>query len=67
MKNIRQSIQSDKSVSPDARRVKVVSQNGSVTLTGPVLSELDKRSVGEDAEAVMGSPDKISNQTAVRR
>ncbi len=65
--NIRQAIKSDKSISGYARRVKVVSENGIVTLTGRVLSELDKTSIEEDAEAVMGRTDRINNRTIAQR
>ena len=45
----------------------MVSENGIVTLTGRVLSELDKTSIEEDAEAVMGRTDRINNRTIAQR
>ena len=64
--NVRQAIKSDKSISAYSRRVKVISQNGIVTLTGPVLSQVDKNFIQEDAEAVMGRSDRINNQTTTQ-
>src|ERR1022692_300465 len=42
-KEIRRSIVKDKSLSTYAHNVKVISQNGAVTLKGPVRSEEEKR------------------------
>ena len=44
-KNIRRSIMDDKSLSTNAHNVKIISQNGSVTLKGPVHSEDEKKSI----------------------
>jgi hyperosmotically inducible protein len=65
-KNIRRSIMADKSLSSYARNIKIISQNGTVTLKGPVQSEDEKQSVIEKAVAVVGSPDKVTDQVSVK-
>ena len=64
-KHIRQSIMADKSLSSYAHNVKIISQNGTVTLKGPVKSEDEKTSVIAKAAAVAGS-DKITDQITVK-
>src|ERR1700704_6394116 len=44
-KNIRRSIVGDKSLSTYAHNVKVISQNGTVTLKGPVRSEDERKAI----------------------
>ncbi len=44
-KQIRKSVVADKSLSSYAHNVKIIVQNGSVTLKGPVRSEDEKRAV----------------------
>jgi hyperosmotically inducible periplasmic protein len=63
-RKIRQSIMADKSLSTYAHNVKVISQNGSVTLKGPVRSEDEKSALEAKAVAVAGSG-KITNQLSV--
>jgi hyperosmotically inducible protein len=65
-KNIRQSIMADKSLSSYAHNVKIISQNGSVTLKGPVKSEDEKSAVIAKAVAVVGSADKVTDQVSVK-
>jgi hyperosmotically inducible periplasmic protein len=65
-KQIRQSITADKSLSSYAHNVKIISQNGTVTLKGPVKSEDEKTSVMSKAVAVAGSPDKVTDQITVK-
>lgn len=55
MKKIRQSIMSDKSLSTDAHNVKVIAQNGKVTLKGPVSSGDEKNAVEAKAVEVAGA------------
>ena len=55
VKRIRESLVKDKSLSTYAHNVKVVSQNGQVTIKGPVRSADEKRSVEEIATAVAGA------------
>jgi hyperosmotically inducible periplasmic protein len=65
-KNIRRSIMADKSLSSYAHNVKVISQNGTVTLKGPVKPEEEKQSVIAKAVVVVGSPDKVTDQVSVK-
>ena len=65
-KNIRQSIMADKSLSSYAHNVKIISQNGTVTLKGPVKSDDEKTSVMSKAVAVAGSADKVTDQITVK-
>jgi hyperosmotically inducible protein len=65
-KKIRQSIMADKSLSSYAHNVKIISQNGTVTLKGPVKSEDEKTSVMSKAVAVAGSADKVTDQITVK-
>ena len=51
---IRQSIMKDKSLSTYAHNVKIITQNGQVTLTGPVRSEEEKKTVEAKATEVAG-------------
>jgi hyperosmotically inducible protein len=66
-KQIRQAIMSDKSLSTYAHNVKVISQNGLVTLKGPVRSEDEKRMIEAKALEVVGDKTKISNQMSVKQ
>ena len=66
-KNIRKSIMDDKSLSTDAHNVKVISQNGTVTLKGPVKSDDEKKAVVSKAVAVAGSADKVVDQMSVKQ
>jgi len=53
-KKIRSSIMSDKSLSTYAHNVKVITQDGKVTLKGPVRTEKEKSDVEAKASAVAG-------------
>jgi hypothetical protein len=53
-RQIRRSITQDKSLSTYAHNVKIIAQNGSVTLKGPVRSAEEKRAVEEKAVEVAG-------------
>jgi hyperosmotically inducible periplasmic protein len=66
-KKVRQSIMSDKSLSSDAHNIKIISQDGSVTLKGPVKSEDEKKTVMAKAVAVAGSPDKVTDEISVKQ
>jgi hyperosmotically inducible periplasmic protein len=61
---IRQSIMSDKSLSSYAHNIKIVSQNGTVTLKGPVKSDDEKKIVVAKAVAVAGT-DKVTDEVSV--
>jgi hyperosmotically inducible protein len=65
-KQIRQSIMADKSLSTYAHNVKIISQNGAVTLKGPVKSDDEKTAVIAKAVAVAGSTDKVTDQITVK-
>ena len=62
---IRQSIVKDKSLSSYAHNVKIITQNGVVTLKGPVRSEEEKMAVQSKAVEVAGA-DKVTNQLDVK-
>jgi len=62
---IRQAVMEDSSLSSYAHNVKIVSQNGMVTLKGPVRSEEDKQSIAAKAAEVVGA-DKVTNQLEVK-
>src|ERR1035438_7112767 len=51
---IRQAIMKDKSLSTYTHNVKIITQNGQVTLKGPVRSEDEKRAVEAKATEVAG-------------
>jgi osmotically-inducible protein OsmY len=65
-KDIRRSIMADKSLSTYAHNIKIISQNGTVTLKGPVKSEDEKQTVIAKAVAVVGSPDRVTDQVSVK-
>jgi hyperosmotically inducible protein len=62
---IRKAIVKDKSLSSYAHNVKVITQNGMVTLKGPVRSEDEKMAVTVKAAEVAGQ-DKVTNQLDVK-
>jgi hyperosmotically inducible protein len=66
-KNIRRSIMADKSLSTYAHNLKIISQNGTVTVKGPVNSDDEKRAVIAKAVAVAGSADKVTDQISVKQ
>jgi len=66
-RQIRLSIMADKSLSSYAHNIKIISQNGSVTLKGPVKSDDEKKSVMAKAVALAGNADKVTDQVSVKR
>ncbi|HET9130682.1 MAG TPA: BON domain-containing protein [Terriglobia bacterium] len=54
-RQIRRLVTDDKNLSTYAKNVKIVTQDGSVTLSGPVRSETEKKSVESKAAQVAGS------------
>ena len=64
-RRIRQSIVQDKTLSSYAHNVKVVAQNGMVTLKGPVRSDEEKSAVEAKAAEVAGA-DKVTSQLEVK-
>jgi hyperosmotically inducible protein len=65
-KRIRQSIMADKSLSTDAHNIKIISQNGTVTMKGPVKSDGEKKAVMQKAMAVAGS-DRVTDEISVKQ
>jgi hyperosmotically inducible protein len=54
----------DKSLSSNAHNVKVIAQNGAVTLKGPVNSEQEKQTVEAKAAQIVGA-DKVNSEIQV--
>jgi hyperosmotically inducible periplasmic protein len=63
---IRKAIIADKSLSTYAHNVKIVSQNGTVTLKGPVRSDAEVQTIVAKATEVAGSSYKVDNQLTVK-
>ncbi len=63
---VRKSIMADKSLSTYAHNLKIVTQNGMVTLKGPVRSEEEKRAIEAKAAEVAGG-DKVTNEIDVKQ
>jgi hyperosmotically inducible protein len=61
---IRQSIMKDKSLSTYAHNVKIITQEGKVTLKGPVRSEAEKNNIATKAVMVAGDTN-VDNQLDV--
>jgi hyperosmotically inducible periplasmic protein len=66
-RKIRRSIMADKSLSTYAHNIKIISQDGAVTLKGPVKSNEEKEAVMAKAVAVAGSADKVTDQISVKQ
>jgi hyperosmotically inducible periplasmic protein len=64
-KQIRQAVEKDKSLSAYAHNVKIITQNGVVTIKGPVRSEEEKRAVEAKAVEIAGFG-KVNNQLDVK-
>jgi hyperosmotically inducible protein len=64
-RDIRRSIVQDKSLSTYAHNVKIISQNGMVTLKGPVRSEEEKSAIEAKAAEIVGR-DKVTSQLEVK-
>jgi len=65
MKQIREDIVRDKSLSTYAHNVKVIAEHGKVTLKGPVQSDDERRTIEAKAAAVAGA-DNVTNQITVK-
>jgi hyperosmotically inducible periplasmic protein len=66
-RKIRRSIMADKSLSSYAHNIKIISQNGTVTLKGPVKSDNEKQVIVAKAVAVAGNADKVTDQISVKQ
>ena len=62
--HVRQAIIGDKSMSTYAHNVKVISQNGQVTLKGPVRTEEEKQAIEAKATEVAGQG-KVVNELTI--
>jgi hyperosmotically inducible protein len=65
-RQIRKAVMADKSLSTYAHNVKIISQNGMVTLKGPVRSEDEKKTIESKAVEVAGSASKVDDQLTVK-
>jgi osmotically-inducible protein OsmY len=63
---IRQSIVKDKSLSTYAHNIKIITQNGQVTLKGPVHSDDEKRAIQAKATEVVGE-NKVTNELDIKQ
>jgi len=64
-KQIRQAIVKDKSLSTYAHNVKVITQNGQVTLKGPVRSDEEKRAIEAKATEIVGE-NKVTSELDIK-
>jgi len=65
-RQVRRALVKDKSLSTAAHNIKVIAQNGSVTLKGPVNSEQEKQEVESKAAEAAGGADKINSEIEVK-
>lgn len=65
-RKVRRSVVSDKSLSTYAHNVKIIAQNGMVTLRGPVRSEEEKQAVEAKAAEAAGGPDHVKSEIEVK-
>jgi osmotically-inducible protein OsmY len=63
-RHIRKAVIADKSLSTYAHNVKIIAENGVVTLRGPVRSEEEKASIESKAKSVAGVGD-VHNELTV--
>ena len=63
-KKIREAVVDDKDLSTYAHNVKIVAQDGQVTLKGPVRSEAEKKSIAAKANEIAGAG-KVKNEITV--
>ena len=64
---IRRVIVADRDLSMYAHNIKIISQNGAVTLKGPVKSDDEKRVIVAKAVAVAGSADKVTDEISIKQ
>jgi len=63
--DIRRAVVNDKSLSVIAHNVKIISENGKVTLRGPVNTQEEKAAIGSAAQTVAGAGN-VDNQLEVK-
>lgn len=61
---IRNAVMQDKTLSTYAHNIKVIAQNGEVTLKGPVRTQEEKDAIGEKATSIAGEG-HVTNQLEV--
>ncbi|HWF09351.1 MAG TPA: BON domain-containing protein [Bryobacteraceae bacterium] len=61
---IRKAVVADKTLSTYAHNVKIVAQNGAVTLKGPVRSEDEKKTIVAKAGEIAGA-DKVTDELSI--
>jgi hyperosmotically inducible protein len=64
---IRKAVMADKSLSTYAHNIKIISQNGTVTLKGPVQSDAEVKALMAKAADATGSASKVVNQLDVKQ
>ena len=57
---IRRSVMADKALSTNAHNVKIIAENGKVTLKGPVATAKEKKIVEKKAQQIAGSENVVS-------
>jgi osmotically-inducible protein OsmY len=62
---VRRALVKDKSLSTYAHNIKVIAQDGVVTLKGPVHSDQEKQAIEAKAAEVAGGADKIKSEIDV--
>ena len=65
-RQVRRAVMKDKSLSVYAHNVKIITQNGMVTLRGPVRSEEEKQAIETKAKQVAGD-DKVTDELDVKQ
>lgn len=62
---IRRAVMADKTMSTNGQNVKIVTEDGMVTLKGPVDSEAEAKSILSKATEIVGSSGKVTNEMSV--
>jgi hyperosmotically inducible periplasmic protein len=62
---VRQAVMKDGSLSMNAKNVKIIAQDGKITLKGPVDSQQEKDTIGTEAGGI-GGKEKVDNQLEVK-
>jgi hyperosmotically inducible periplasmic protein len=62
--NVRQAVVADDSVSTNGKNVKIITNDGTVTLRGPVKSEQEKTNIGAKAQQIAGVK-RVDNQLEI--
>jgi len=65
MQKIRKAVMDEKTLSTYAHNVKIISQNGKVTLKGPVRSEEEKKTIEQKATDIAGAGN-VTNEITIK-